>query len=313
MVLGIENWEDAGAVTLTDDQIIVQNIDAIAPVTDNAFDYGRIAAANALSDIYAKGGTPVSAMNLLCLPSGLDRKAAHDILRGVIASVSEAGAAFLGGHTVEADELLIGLAVIGIAKPQDIIKNSTCQPGDSLVLTKPLGTGIVATANKRGRLPSPPLLAKAVQVMAQLNKPAAAAAKAVGIHACTDVTGFGLLGHLAGMVRASQVGARLFYDALPLLPEVESLAAQGIYSPAVERNQCYFEDELGAVSFSAALAGQPHKAALLYDPQTSGGLLFSVDPRLAQPLVARLHVQGQTDSAIIGEIVRDNPGQIIIM
>jgi selenide,water dikinase len=313
VLLGFDTWDDAGAILIRRGLALVKNVDIIAPVTNDPFEFGQIAAANSLSDIYAKGGDPIAAMDILCLPRSLSKDVAQQILKGALHKLSEAEVALLGGHTVEASEPKFGLSIVGLIKPNRIIRNSTCKPGDMLILTKPIGTGIIVTANKTGRLPSREQLSEAVSLMAELNKRAADAMLAIGVNACTDISGFGLLGHLGEMVKASNVGIRLFYDAIPLLSGVEALAAQKIFSPAVNRNREYLEKRLNIVQFDNAILGQPQKITVLYDPQTSGGLLISAHPKKANALLKVLRRHGVHRAAIIGEVTADRICRIEVL
>lgn len=310
VLLGFDTWDDAGAILIRRGLALLNNVDIIAPVTDDPFDFGRIAAANSLSDIYAKGGNPIAALDILCLPKSLGKEVAQQILKGALDKLSEAGVALVGGHTIEASEPKFGLSVVGLIKPSRIVRNSTCRLGNMLILTKPIGTGIIVTANKTGRLPSQTQLSDAVSQMAELNNHAADAMLAIGVDACTDISGFGLLGHLGEMVKASNVGVRLFYDAIPLLNGVEELAAQKIFSPAVNRNREYLEERLNIVRFDNGILDQPQKIVVLYDPQTSGGLLISVPGKKAKRLLKALRVNGIHQASIIGEVVDDHIGQI---
>lgn len=313
VLLGFDTWDDAGAILIRRGLALVKNVDIIAPVTNDPFEFGQIAAANSLSDIYAKGGDPIAAMDILCLPRSLSKDVAQQILMGALHKLSEAEVALLGGHTVEASEPKFGLSIVGLIKPNRIIRNSTCKPGDVLLLTKPIGTGIIVTANKTNRLPSQTQLSEAVSLMAELNKHAADAMLAIGVNACTDISGFGLLGHLGEMVKASNVRIRLLYDAIPLLSGVESLAAQNIFSPAVNRNREYLEKRLNIVQFDNAILEQSQKIAVLYDPQTSGGLLISVPKEKGNSLLRMLQERGSHQAAVIGEVVGTDTGKIEVL
>lgn len=313
VLLGFENWDDAGAIRIHRGLALLNNVDIIAPVTNDPIEFGRIATANSLSDIYAKGGNPIVAMDILCLPKSVDKKVAQQILRGALEKLTEAEVALIGGHTVEAAEPKFGLSVVGLIKPSQIVRNSTCVRGDVLILTKPIGTGIIVTANKARRLSQPSQLSDAVLQMDTLNNRAAETMLAVGVHACTDISGFGLLGHLGEMVKASNVGARVFYDTIPRLNGIEELAAQKIFSPAVHRNREYLEKRLDAVRFADSIIEQPYKIAILFDPQTSGGLLISISRKKSERLLAALNANGVARAAIIGEVINEHVGQIEVL
>jgi selenide,water dikinase len=292
---------------------LVKNVDIIAPVTDDPYEFGEIAVANSLSDIYAKGGTPIAALNILCIPRDLSAEMARRILEGALHKLSESKVALLGGHTVEALEPKFGQSVVGTIDPDCIVRNSTSQPGDMLILTKPIGVGIIITANKMGRLPSETLLADAVSNMTQLNKQAMDAMLEVGVNSCTDISGFGLLGHLCGMVRASNVGVRLYFDAIPRLAGIEALAAQKIYSPAVKRNRDFFEGQLDSVVFDSSFLNRPEEMVILFDPQTSGGLLISVARDKVESLMDALQHRELHRASVIGEVVTDHKGRIEVL
>jgi selenide,water dikinase len=279
-------FDDAACVRLDDGTVLVQTVDLFGPVVDDPVDYGRIAAANAVSDVYAMGGTPRYALAILAVPADLDRDVAGAILRGGAELCAEVGVAVVGGHTVTAPEPLYGLAVTGTVPADAIWANSGGRIGDLLCLTKPLGTGIVANALRKDRA-APDVLAAAVAVMTATNRDAAEALRAVGPHAVVDVTGFGLVGHLHGLARESGVAAELDVAALPVLPGVAELIAAGVVPGGTRRNReaaAVYLDEGGVDDVLAVLA---------CDAQTSGGLLAAVDPgvdpaRLPGPVVGRL-------------------------
>jgi selenide, water dikinase len=312
VLLGFDTWDDAGVILINEELAVIQNIDVISPVSDDAFEFGQIAAANALSDIYAKGGRPLSAMDILCIPRDIEREIASGILEGAVSKLSEAGVALVGGHSVESAEPKFGLAIVGMIRPGNLIRNSTCQPGDKLILTKAIGTGIIVSANKRGHPSLDEYLSNAITIMSELNEQAAEEMLALGANACTDVSGFGLLGHLKLMVRASGVGARILYNNISILPGAEELAAKGIFSSAVSRNRDYAEQDTEGVQYDNALTSEPHRIAVLFDPQTSGGLLISISNENAQELVARLRRAGIRHASIIGEITKSSTSRIQI-
>lgn len=274
---------------------------------DDPYDYGQIAAANSLSDVYAMGGTPITALNILGYPVGqVPQEWLAQILRGGGEKVIESGAALLGGHSVDDPELKFGLAVTGVAHPCEIVANRGARPGDDLVLTKALGTGIVTQALKRGEVDAD-ALAAAVASMKQLNAAAGRAMGRVGAHAATDVTGFGLLGHLFEMLAASEVGAQIDARALPVLPMAEEYAAAGISTGGARKNRAYLEPHL---CLSEAIL--PGREEVLFDPQTSGGLLIAVAPEKTSRLLEELAAEGVTVRAVVGKIT-DRPRELRVI
>jgi selenide,water dikinase len=281
VLVGRESFDDAGIFLVRDDLALVQTVDFFAPIVDDPYEFGQIAAANALSDVFAMGGEPLTAMAIVGFPVGkLPMSVLTDILRGGQDKVREAGAALVGGHSIIDEELKFGLSVTGQANPKTLLTNAAASVGDVLVLTKPLGTGLLATAAKQDRLDD---ASRAVlhASMASLNATASRAALAVGIRCATDVTGFGLLGHASHIARASGVTLRLLARALPELAGARDLWRAGVRTGGAERNE----------SFVAPLtdwtAADPADVALALDPQTSGGLLLAVPPtRLAEYLSA---------------------------
>ncbi len=286
---------------LTPDIALVQTVDFFTPVVDNPFDFGRIAAANALSDVYAMGGKPLSALNIVCFPiKDADPAELREILRGGAETVRNAGALLLGGHSVDDPEPKYGLAVTGTIHPDHIGTNSGARPGDVLLLTKPLGTGIITTAAMRGQCPEA-TLQTAVDAMATLNAAAADAIRAVGlphpVHAVTDITGFGLLGHLSHWIRAAPIQIHIETNAVPLLPDAKTLAASGFTTGGGASNRRYIEPWLHCPETVDDI-----QLALLTDPQTSGGLCIAVDPAWADRLCAELAERGVETVAVIGSI-----------
>jgi len=285
---------------------LIQTVDFFTPVVDDPYNFGLIAAANSLSDIYAMGGRPLTAMNIICFPAGkMPIEILREVLRGGIEKVKEAGAVIVGGHSVEDDEMKYGLAVTGIVQPTRILTNKGARPGDLLVLTKPIGTGIINTAIK-GNLASPELIEKAVKIMAALNKEAAEAMEGFGVSACTDVTGFGLLGHAFEMIEQTDVGLKIFVEKIPVIEGVRGLASMGILPAGLYRNKEFRKDailELEKVD--------PVDLDILFDPQTSGGLLIAVKNEEARSLVDKLRKRG-AEAAIIGEFLDTHPSKIIL-
>jgi selenide,water dikinase len=272
VLVGNETADDAAVVRLSDELAIVTTADFFTPVVDEPFDFGRVAAANALSDVYAMGGTPIAALNLVAWPlADLGGDSLHEVLRGGAAVASEAGVAVVGGHSIDDAEPKYGLAVTGVVDPSAIMRNSTARPGDRLHLSKPVGAGVIATAAKRG-LASPALTAAALEVMTELNREAAAAARRAAASAVTDVTGFGLLGHLLELSRASGVSAELTAADVPALPEVLELLAgdEPPIAGGTRRNREWVES---AVDWGDGVT-EPLRW-LLCDAMTSGGLLVA--------------------------------------
>ena len=292
---------------LTPDIALVQTIDYITPLVDDPYQFGQIAAANSISDVYAMGGQPLLALNVVAFPTGaLPMEVLGEILRGGADKASEADVRIIGGHSVDDPEPKYGLAVTGIVHPDRIVRNSTARVGDRLILTKPLGMGIVSTAIKR-EAASADLIAQAVAVMTTLNKQAAHAATAIGVHACTDVTGFGLLGHLHEMTAGSGVGARIALRHVPVLDGVLQLATQGVIPGGTRRNLAF------ASPFTTFDEGIDESRRLVVaDAQTSGGLLLAVPPERSLLLQQALHDNHVPTVAEIGEIVDDPAGRITV-
>ncbi len=299
--------DDAAVMRLTPDRAIVATVDFFTPLVDDAYDFGRIAAANAFSDVYAMGATPLLALNLVGWPrETLPFDLLGDILRGGADVAREAGAFVAGGHSVDDPEPKYGMVVIGEAHPERVVRNAGAQPGDALVLTKPIGTGVLTTALKRDLLTEADL-APAVAVMTTLNAGAARAMGGVGVHAATDVTGFGLLGHLRVMLEASGVAAELTARAVPLLPRAREAAARGAIPGGSQRNM---ESLADAVTFAADI--DPSDRMLLADAQTSGGLLIAVTPDRCAALVAALEREHAPAAAVIGRVTAGPPGRVAV-
>jgi selenide, water dikinase len=300
LLVGTTTSDDAGVFRLTDDLALVQTVDFFAPVVDDPYWFGAIAAANALSDVYAMGGRPLTALNITTFPSAtLSLDVLAEILRGGADKMREAGVTLVGGHTLDDEEPKYGLAVTGLIHPERIITNAGGQAGDKLVLTKPLGVGIATTAIKRG-LASESLREQVTTQMATLNGPASEAMLEVSAHAATDITGFGLLGHLGEMALASGVAATIHADAVPFLRSILELAAEGVVPGGTLRNLQWLGDR---VSIDPSL-GEPLRLAL-GDAQTSGGLLIAVDPTAENALLEALRRRGVVGATIGG--LRDGP------
>jgi selenide,water dikinase len=307
LLVGTETGDDAGVYQLTEDLAIVQTLDFFPPVINDPYLYGQIAAANSLSDIYAMGGTPRTALNLACYPDDKeDLDWLGEIFRGGNEKVMEAGAVILGGHTVRDAEIKFGYAVTGTIHPRRILTNAAARPGDKLVLTKPLGTGFVTTAHRAGHCPEEVLQA-AVASMVQLNDGSMQAMLAAGAHSATDVTGFGLAGHAYGMAKGSGTTLALELSRLPILPGAEKLARRPYLTRASATNAAYVAEDL-------RIEGKPDPVRLefFYDAQTSGGLLISVPGDRADALVADARSRGATASSIVGE-VRERGDKALIL
>ncbi len=287
MLVGLGAPDDAAVYRLNDTQAIVATADFFPPVVDDPYAYGAIAAANALSDVYAMGGEPLFALNLAAFPEDMPPEISAEILRGGAEKVREAGAIIAGGHTITDKEPKYGLAVTGLIHPERILTKSGARPGDRLVLTKALGTGVITTAHKQGAV-MPADLAAATASMTRLNREAARAAQAIGVSALTDITGFGLLGHAHEMAHLSNARLELQYDALPWLPGAKRYAEAWVFPSGAGRNADYFRRW---VTFERALVDWEQH--LLFDPQTSGGLLMVVAPDRVSLLVERLKVAGE--------------------
>ncbi len=283
-------------------------MDFITPVVNDPYDFGRIAAANSLSDVYAMGGRPLTAMNVVCFPvKSMDKSVLKEILRGGLEKIHEAGAALVGGHSVEDPEIKYGLSVTGIVHPDRVLTNAGVRPGDALILTKPLGTGILATAIKAG-LASNEARVRAIETMATLNKEAAEAMAAYPVNACTDVTGFGLLGHVLEMAQGSNAAISLITGNIPLLPEILDLVQMGLLPAGSFANRNFCSN---LVRFREAI--DPLLLDILADAQTSGGLLISLPENSAFALVDDLRDKGVGDAAIIGRATATEKGMIEIL
>ncbi len=286
---------------------MVCTLDFFTPIVDDPYYFGQIAAANALSDVYTMGARPLVALNIVGFPrKGLDKQILKEILRGGYEKVREAGAVLAGGHSLDDPEIKYGLSVVGIVHPQRLITNKGAQPGDRLLLTKPLGTGIIATAIKGG-LASEKAYRRAVETMATLNKAASEAMQAVGVHAATDITGFGLLGHALELAQASHVSLRLEAGKVPILREALEYARLGLV-PAGDLENKKFCSQTVAVDQGV----DPFLLELLYDAQTSGGLLIAVAPEKATALWEELLKRGVFEAAIIGEVYPQTPQEPLI-
>jgi selenide,water dikinase len=308
LLVGVETHDDAGVYRLTDEIALVQTIDFFPPLVDDPYVYGQIAAANALSDVYAMGGAPKTALNLVGYPDDKDPELTWlgDILRGGAERCAAAGAVVVGGHTVRDKEIKFGLAVTGVVHPERVVTNAAARPGDKLVLTKALGTGFVTTAAKAGDCPEEVLRA-ACESMVQLNDAGPPAMREFGVHAATDITGFGLAGHAYEMAAGSGVTLALELSQLPLLPGAERLAQRRFLTRASATNAAYVQPHL-------RIEGKPDPIRLefFYDAQTSGGLLLSVPADRAEALVEDVRKRGAARACVVGEVVERGDAALVL-
>jgi selenide, water dikinase len=298
VIVGLTKADDAGVYKISDDLALVQTVDFFTPVVDDPYDFGQIAAANALSDVYAMGGEPKTAMNLVGFPlKTLDLSILRRILEGGMDKLREAGVVLVGGHSIEDAELKYGLSITGFIHPDRVLTKGGLQAGDQLILTKPLGVGIINTAIKAG-VTSPETLLRVTRLMATLNRVAAQVMKHHAVHACTDITGFGFLGHMAEMVAGSGKSVVIHGDNIPVLSEALAFADMGLIPGGAYRNREFRES---MVTLSPKLARA--KVDCLFDPQTSGGLLICVEKGDARNLLDALHGAGVGDATLVGEVV----------
>ena len=309
LLVGADTGDDAAVYRMDDDTALIQTVDFFPPIVDDPYSFGQIAVANALSDVYAMGGKPLTALNVVGFPARLPKDILGRILVGGSDKAREAGVLIVGGHTVDDEEPKYGLAVTGVVRPGSEVTNAGATAGDDLVLTKPLGTGIITTAGKQGSA-SADTLARAVEVMGALNKAASEAMVEVGANACVDVTGFGFLGHLRGMTRASGVSARVSLGAIPFIEGAVALAESGVAPGGTHRNLQSLE---GDVAWDGAISDV--EKILLADAQTSGGLLISVRPNKTAALLAALNERGlDCDSvSVVGAVEMAADGVEIVV
>jgi len=295
--VGFDSSDDAAVYTLEDGRTIIQSVDFFTPIVDDPFTFGQIAAANSLSDIYAMGGAPLFALNITAFNSDeLPLSVLTDILNGGMSITKRAGIPILGGHTIKDKEPKYGMVVTGEVHPNKLTRNDTAKPGDLLVLTKPLGTGIISTAIKR-EVTNANIIDIAIETMRTLNKSASETMTEIGVNACTDITGYGLLGHLLEMCKGSNVSATIEFDSMPFINGIFELAQDGIIPGGTKRNLEFVQGDINPAEHLAEF--QLH---MLADAQTSGGLLISVPPERAKALVSALKSKGTLASNIIGEI-----------
>ncbi|WP_407271274.1 selenide, water dikinase SelD [Radiobacillus sp. PE A8.2] len=306
LLVGHDTSDDAGVYKLNDTTAIVQTVDFFTPIVDDPYNFGQIAAANAISDVYAMGGKPITALNIVAFPiTTLEKAILADILRGAGDKLAEAGVTLVGGHSIDDKEPKFGLAVTGTVHPDKIRTNAGAQPGDKLILTKPIGVGILTTSIKKELLDEAEIT-RVTNVMATLNKIAAETMETYDIHACTDVTGFGLLGHATEMAKGSSVGITINYSKVPVLPRVKELAESGSVPGGTKNNFAHVKD---SVTFAASMDQMDQW--ILCDAVTSGGLLIAVAEQEADALVKEMQANG-VDAKMIGVVTEQNRGQIIV-
>ncbi len=307
MIVGLDTSDDAGVYRINDEQALVQSVDFFTPVVDDPYAFGQIAAANALSDIYAMGAKPLTAMNLVSFPiSKLKMDVLAQILQGGSDKIRESGAVLVGGHSIDDSEPKYGLSVTGVVHPDNVLSNAKAEDGDYLVLTKPLGVGIITTGIKRG-IVSAKAEQEVIQVMAALNKGAAEAAVEAGVHAVTDITGFGLLGHLHEMLSASGLSAEVYAKDVPVLESVWQCIEQQAIPGGTRANQRHLE---GWIEFTSDVPEELQ--VVLCDAITSGGLLIAVPQDHLEPLLKQLTIAQTPAAAVIGRICAGQPGKIAI-
>ncbi|GAB3550250.1 selenide, water dikinase SelD [Noviherbaspirillum agri] len=304
LLVGIETADDAAVYKLNDEQALIATTDFFMPIVDDPYDFGRIAATNAISDVYAMGGTPIMALALVGMPiNQLPLDIVGKILQGGESICAEAGIPIAGGHTIDSVEPIYGLVVMGLVHPSRVKRNADAKAGDKLILGKPLGVGILSAALKKNALDAAGYAAM-IENTTKLNKPGKALSELPGVHAMTDVTGFGLLGHLLELARGAQLGARVDMHRVPLLPNVQALAEQGYVTGASGRNWAGYGHEVALADTIT-----PVQRALLTDPQTSGGLLVSCAPDAVDDVLALFRREGFAHAAVIGE-VQDGPARV---
>jgi len=301
LIVGLESPDDAGVYKINTDTALIQTLDFLTPVTDSPFEFGQIAAANSLSDVYAMGGRPITVMNIVCFPScDMDETVLALTLKGAQEKINESGATLVGGHSVDDPEFKYGLSVTGVVHPDKVLTNSGLCSGDAIVLTKPVGTGIISTSIK-AELADEPTIKEAVSVMTGLNKTAAQIASGFKVSACTDVTGFGLAGHLLEMAKGSNKAIELDAARVPLLKNAIDFAKMGMLPAGAHKNRDYFKkDSKISPDLERALVD------LMFDPQTSGGLIFGIENKDAKVCVDQMNNNG-VNARIIGKTTGDHP------
>jgi len=307
LIVGLKDIDDAGVYKISDDLALIQTIDFFTPIVDDPYTFGQIAAANALSDVYAMGGKPLTAMNVVCFPvQSMDISVLREILKGGLDKMRQAKVTLVGGHSVEDTELKYGLSVTGIIHPERVLTNAGAKPGDKLILTKSIGTGIINTAIK-GKMASEESISKVIKLMTTLNKGASEIMQNVGVNSCTDITGFGLLGHACEMAEASAMGMLINLSSIPFIPEAEEYAKTGMVPGGAHRNKKY---RIHQIEIDPDIS--PEMIDILFDPQTSGGLLISVSKEKTDELIRQLKKAGIDKAAIIGDVIAEPSGRIVV-
>ncbi len=305
LLVGMGKPDDAGVYRISDDTALILTLDFFTPVVDDPYLFGQIAVTNALSDVYAMGGRPLLAMNIINFPQDGEVSILQDILKGGFDKMAEAGVLLVGGHSVDDPEIKYGLSVTGVIHPGKILRNSGAVPGDRLILTKPLGTGIISTAIKAD-MAAEAAVKKVEQSMNTLNKVPAEIMGRFDVHACTDVTGFGLLGHASEMIEGSGSGMEISFSRVPVFHEALEYVRMGLIPKGSYRNEKYRKELVVAED------GMDDALKILFDPQTSGGLLISVSGRESERLLDELRSSGIEDAADIGEVTEKHPGKIML-
>lgn len=297
LIVGLDTADDAAVYKLNEEMALIQTLDFFTPVVDDPYLFGQIAATNSLSDIYAMGGKPTVAMNIVCFPSCKDMGILGEILKGGFDKVKEAGALLVGGHTVDDKEPKYGLSVSGLVHPDKVLSNAGAKDGDVLVITKPVGTGIVNTAIKAD-IADKSVEDEAIKIMTHLNKYAAVAFDEIDVNSVTDITGFGLLGHALEMAKASDVCIEINSEEVPIINSAIDFAKMGIIPEGMYKNMSYISDDVESENI------EQHIMDILYDPQTSGGLLVSVEKEKADELINKMMENGSIEAKIIGSVVK---------
>lgn len=306
LLVGLESSDDAAIYQIDENRTLIQTLDFFTPVIDDPYTFGQIAAANSLSDVYAMGGVPLTAMNIVCFPNCLPPEVLGEIMRGGADKIYESGAVLVGGHSVDDDEPKYGLSVTGMVPPSDIRANSHAKPGDVLILTKPLGLGIINTAIKAD-FTSEETIKKAIFTMSYLNRDARDVMQEVGVNGCTDITGFGLLGHSYEMASASEVSLEINADKVPIIKEAVDLGEMGMVPAGTYGNKEYVNDHIHWIGKTSDIMKD-----LLCDPQTSGGLLISVPEEKVPLLLSKLEDRSKTPYAAIGRVLPRGEKEIIV-
>ena len=308
LLTGFEHAEDAGVYKISADVALVQTVDFFTPTVDDPFTFGQIAAVNALNDIYAMGAKPLTVMNIVCFPiKTMAVSVLRNVLQGGLNKIHEAGALLIGGHSVEDNEIKYGLSVTGVVHPDNVLYNRGAKIGDKIILTKALGTGIISTAIKADEA-SPEQMMQVIQAMTSLNKKAAELMIAAGdVHACTDITGFGLLGHACEMMEGSNAGLRIDSRAIPVFDGVRDLMETGFIPGGLYRNRDFRIKQVVKEKTCPDWLFD-----LLFDPQTAGGLFFSLPAEKAEKLADAMRKAGIADTAVVGEVVKEHPGKILV-